>query len=133
MKTRRFQLVLALAVITAFVFPANLLSQDNSARETYDGVPLCHMRRGVFPHITHQTSPEYDEKDRRKNIEGTVTLSVIVTKEGATADIKVTKSLTPGLDQQAIKSVSQWTFEPIVVDGQPCPLRIAAQVNFKLY
>jgi hypothetical protein len=122
MKTRRFQLVLALAVITAFVFPANLLSQDNSARETYDGVPLCHMRRGVFPHITHQTSPEYDEKDRRKKIEGTVTLSVIVTK-----------SLTPGLDQQAIKSVSQWTFEPIVVDGQPCPLRIAAQVNFKLY
>jgi TonB family protein len=58
---------------------------------------------------------------------------VIVTKEGTTADIKVTKSLTPGLDQQAIKSVSQWTFEPIVVDGQPCPLKMAIQVNFKLY
>ena len=58
---------------------------------------------------------------------------MVLTKEGRTADIKVTKSLTPGLDQQAIKAVSQWTFEPVMVDGQPCPLRIAVQVSFRLY
>jgi|SRR5580698_755473 TonB family protein len=134
MKMTRFQIALVLAVVTAFIYPAALLCQDNSASETYDGVPFCHMRAGGgFPHLIHQTSAEYDDKDRRAKKQGVVTLSVIVTKEGTTADIKVTKSLTPGLDQQAIKSVSQWTFEPIVVDGQPCPLKMAIQVNFKLY
>jgi TonB family protein len=132
MKTRRVQLVLALAVVTAFVYPAALLCQDNSARETYDGVPLCHNHRG-FPRSIYQPAAEYDDRDRKKKIEGVVSLSVVLTKEGKTADIKVTKSLTPGLDQQAIKSVSQWTFEPVVVDGQPCPLRIAVQVSFRLY
>jgi TonB family protein len=132
MKTRKFHLVLALAVITAFIHPT-LLCQDNSAKETYNGDPLCHNYRGGFPRSIHRTTAEYDDKDRKKKIEGTVTLSVVITKEGRTADIKVTKSLTPGLDQQAIKSVSQWTFEPILQDGQACPMRIAVQVNFKLY
>jgi TonB family protein len=133
MKTRKFQLVLSLAAITTFVHPATLRCQDNSAKETYDGAPLCQNRRGVFPHRIHTPPPEYDDKDRKKKIEGTVALSVIVTKEGTTADIKVTKSLTPGLDQQAIKSVSKWTFEPVVEDGQACPTRMVVQVSFKLY
>lgn len=133
MKTRKFQLFLALAVITVFVCPATILTQDNSAKETYDGAPLCHNRRGVFPRRIHTPDPEYDDKDRKKKIEGTVTLSMIVTKEGRTADIKVTKSLTPGLDQQAIKAVSQWTFEPAVEDGQTCPMRMSVQVQFRFY
>ena len=76
---------------------------------------------------------EYDDKARKKRIGGTVTLSVIVTKEGRTADIKVVKTLTPGLDQQAMKAVSRWKFEPVTQDGQLCPMLINVQVQFKLY
>jgi protein TonB len=86
----------------------------------------------VFPHPTYQPEPEYDDKARKKKIEGVVTLSVIVTKEGRTADIKV-KTLTPGLDHQAIKAVSRWRFDPATEDGAPCPVRINVQVQFHLY
>ncbi len=124
---------LAIALIIPTLQPTMLFCQDNSAKETYDGVPLCRNRRGVFPRPTYQPEPEYDNKDRKKKIQGVVTLSVIVTKEGRTADIKVIKSLTPGLDQQAIKAVSRWEFEPVTKDGEPCPARVTVEVSFHLY
>ena len=131
---QRIRLVaLAIALIIVLAHPASLLSQDNSTKETYDGVPLCHNRRGVFPRRIHTPDPEYDDKDRKKKIQGTVTLSAILTTEGKLADIKVRKSLTPGLDQQAIKAVSQWTFEPVAEDGQTCPTRMNVQVQFRFY
>jgi TonB family protein len=125
-------LIGALIVMVGLAQPTALLSQDNPPRETYDGEPLCGHGR-VHPCAICQPTPDYDEKARKKKIEGMVTLSIIVTKDGQTADIKVVKSLTPGLDQQAIKAVSRWRFEPAAQDGQPCPMRVAVQVQFKLY
>jgi TonB family protein len=124
---------LAILLIVSALQSTLLFCQDNSATETYDGQPLCQKRRGVFPHPIYQPGPEYDDKARKKKIEGTVTLSVIVTKEGGTADIKVIKTLTPGLDQQAIKAVSRWKFEPVAQDGQACPMRMNVEVSFRLY
>ena len=108
-------------------------SQNGNEEKTYDGEPLCPNRRGVYPHAIYQPSAEYDEKDRKKKTQGTVMLSMIVTKEGKTADIKVTQSLTPGLDEQAMKAVSRWRFDPVIYDGKPCPMKIAAEVSFHLY
>jgi len=126
-------LVISISISIGMAQPTALLGQDNSAKETYDGEPLCQNRRGVFPHPTYRTDPEYDDKDRKTKTQGTVVLSVIVTKEGNTVDIKVTKTLTPGLDQQAIKCVSQWRFEPVIQDGKVCPAKMAVEVTFHLY
>jgi TonB family protein len=126
-------MALSIAIGIGMAQPTALLCQDNSTKETYDGEPLCQNRRGVFPHPTYRTDPEYDDKDRKAKTQGTVVLSVIVTKDGNTADIKVTKSLTPGLDQQAIKCVSRWRFEPVIQDGKICPAKMAIEVSFHLY
>ena len=68
---QRIRLVaLAIALIIVLAHPASLLSQDNSTKETYDGVPLCHNRRGVFPRRIHTPDPEYDDQDRKKKIQG---------------------------------------------------------------
>jgi protein TonB len=124
---------LAILVMVSALQPARSFGQDTSDKETYDGEALCQNRRGVYPRAIYTPDPEYDDKARKKKIEGTVTLSVIVTKEGRTADIKVVKTLTPGLDQQAMKAVSRWKFEPATQDGQLCPMHINVQVQFKLY
>jgi TonB family protein len=124
---------IAIAVVVVMAQPTALLCQDNSAQETYEGEPLCQIGRGVRVRPTYQPAPEYDEKARKKKTQGVVTLSLIVTKEGRTADIKVIKTLTPGLDQQAIKSVSQWRFDPATKDGEPCQVRVAVDVSFHLY
>ena len=124
---------LAILLVASVVLPTMLLCQDNSAKETYDGQPLCRTGRGMYPHPTYQPDPEYNNKDRKAKIQGVVTLSLIVTEEGRTADIKVINSLTPGLDQQAIKAVSRWEFEPVIHDGEPCPTRVTVEVSFHLY
>jgi TonB family protein len=124
---------LAILVIVSALQPTLMFCQENSAKETYDGEPLCQKRRGVFPRAVYSPGPEYDAEGRKKKIEGTATLSMIVTKEGRTADIKVVKTLTPGLDQQAMKAVSRWKFDPVTQDGQACPMRMNVEVSFHLY
>lgn len=123
----------AIALIVSMAQPAALRSQDNSPTETYAGDPLCRNVRGVYPHTLYKPDPDYDEKARKKKTQGVVILSVIVTKEGKTADIRVLKTLTTGLDYQAIKAVSRWRFEPVTQDGKPCPMRINVEVQFHLY
>jgi TonB family protein len=128
-------LAAAIVLIVGMVHPTALICQDNSTKEpeAYQGDPLCQNRRGVYPHRVFTPDPEYDDKARKKRIQGTVVLSLIVTKEGRTADVQVTRTLTPGLDKQAIKAVSQWRFDPVIQDGKACPMRIAVEVSFKLY
>jgi len=132
---RNWLLAAGIALMVVIAQPTALRCQDNSTKEseTYQGDPLCQSRRGVYPHGVYTPDPEYDDKARKKKTQGTVVLSLIVTKEGRTADIKVTKTLTPGLDHQAIKAVSQWRFDPVIQDGEACPMRIAVEVSFKLY
>jgi protein TonB len=130
---RRRLFAAAMVLIVGVAQPMAMFGQDDPAKESYDGVPMCRNARGVFPRSTYRPDPEYDDKARKKKIQGVVTLSAVVTTEGRTVDIKVVKSLTPGLDQQAIKSVSRWRFEPVSQDGQLCPMRVNVQVQFRLY
>src|ERR1700751_4416719 len=127
-----------LAIIFGMMFclfgSAIMLCQSDSAEGYYEGQPIYKIGHGVTaPRSTYAPNPEYDDKDRRKKINGTVELALIVTKDGRAADVKVTKSLTSGLDVQAIKAVSQWRFDPATKDGEPVATRINAQVSFRLY
>jgi len=125
--------VLAFALLMFLTLPSRLVCQDTPAQETYKGEPLCSTRRGVYPHRVYTPDPSYDDKDRKKRTQGTVLLSTIVTKEGETADIKVEKTLTPGLDKEAVKAVSRWKFDPMIIDGKSCATRIKIEVEFRLY
>jgi len=78
-------------------------------------------------------SPEYSDYGRKKKIQGTVVLSIIVTPEGTARNIQVTKSLEPSLDKKAIECVSEWKFKPGTRDGAPVAMRITVETNFRLY
>ena len=113
---------------------AKATCQDESGQETYEGEPVYRNGHGVTPpRPTYRVDPEYDNAARKKKIQGVVVLSIIVTKEGRAADVKVVKSLTSGLDKQAIKAVSQWRFEPATKDGVPVAVRLAVETDFHLY
>ena len=130
-----FATSLVLLVLSPSVLAGQENSQDNKDTETYKGEPLCPNghQRGVYPHPTYRPDPEYDNDARRKKIQGTVTMSLIVNKEGMPDDIKVLKSLTPGLDKQAVKAVSRWRFDPVTYEGKACPVKIYTEVMFRLY
>ena len=76
----------------------------------------------------------YSEQGRKKKIEGTVLLSVLITAEGRASDISVTKSLEASLDQQAVTTVRTWIFEPAKdASGAPVATRQNIEVSFHIY
>jgi len=85
-----------------------------------------------MPALIRKVEPAYSEEARKAKWQGTVVLSVVVDESGRTQDIRVTKSLGLGLDEEAIRAVSQWTFLPGMKDGKPVPVATAIEVEFKL-
>lgn len=60
-------------------------------------------------------------------------LQLTVTEEGKGEDVKVIKSLDPGLDANAVKTVRTWKFRPATKNGQPAPVHISVMLSFELY
>lgn len=63
---------------------------------------------------THKAAPKYPYKAFKENLTGQVTVAFTVTQEGKVTDVEVVKS-TPAevFDNEAVKAMEQWTFEPI--------------------
>jgi TonB family protein len=85
------------------------------------------------PRAIFVQNPEYTDQARKKKINGTVVVSLTVTVDGTTRDIKVVKGLGYGLDEKAVEAVSHWKFSPALKDGQPIEKEISAEVTFHLY
>ena len=55
----------------------------------------------------------------RQQIQGTVALEVVVSREGIPVAIRVTRSLDPGLDEEAVIAAREWRFTPARVGDLP--------------
>jgi len=84
------------------------------------------------PRPIHSPEPEYSEEARQAKIQGTVVLGTIIGADGHTHDIYVVISLGHGLDEQAIKALREWTFEPGISGGVPVPVLINVKIDFHL-
>ena len=84
------------------------------------------------PSVIYKRNPGYTEEARRAKLSGSVTLKLVVDKEGMPEDIRVVQSLGMGLDEKAIEAVRQWRFQPGQKDGKPVNEIVRVQVNFKL-
>jgi TonB family protein len=89
---------------------------------------------GVTPPRALQTpEPEYSESARKKRIQGTVTLSLIVGTDGRTYKIQVVDPLEPSLDENAIEAVKTWKFAPATKDDKPVAVAMKVEVAYHLY
>ena len=125
-------IVFAVALVI-WLGPTQLRAQESSTEKTSNGEFVYTVGHGVKPpRRVSGSEPEYDDKSRKEKTSGTVVLSLIVTKEGRARDIKIVKSLTSRLDEQAIKAVLTWRFEPATKDGEPVAVRISAEMSFNV-
>ena len=86
------------------------------------------------PRAVSVGNPEYSELARRKRIQGVVVLSTLVNERGEPTDIRVERGLGYGLDENAMRAVSQYRFRPAMdAAGKPVAVRIAVEVSFRLY
>jgi len=84
------------------------------------------------PRVASKKEPEYSQEARRARVEGIVTLSLVVDKDGMAKNITVSKRLGFGLDEKAAEAVEEWRFVPGQKDGNPVPVLATIQVNFRL-
>jgi TonB family protein len=85
------------------------------------------------PRLTEVASPDYTAEAKKKKIEGTVTLAIVVDKNGDVADAKVVKGLGYGLDENAIIAVKVWKYKPAEKDGEPIAVKMEVTVDFFLH
>jgi TonB family protein len=87
-----------------------------------------------LPRTLDAKGPEYPAAERRAGTQGSVTLEVVVRKDGTTGDVAVAQSSgSPGLDSAAIAAARTWRFEPALgEDGQPVDLKVRRALQFKL-
>jgi len=117
----------ALAAL-ALIFPIALTRQSVHAQgKVYkigDGVNA--------PSVIRKVDPEYTPEAKADRIEGMVMLQVEIMIDGSAQNIRVKRSLDPGLDQNAVNAVSMWQFKPGMKDGQPVTVAATIEVNFHL-
>ena len=88
---------------------------------------------GVIPPLAiHQPKPEYTELARKDKVEGVVVVSLVVDEQGLPQHLKVTRGLGDGLDENAIKAVKQYRFNPAMENGKPVAVYLNIEVDFKL-
>ena len=89
------------------------------------------------PRLAYQVEPKYTPEAMRAKIAGTVTVEAIVDPDGTVARPRVVESLDKplGLDDEALKAVSQWTFEPDSgkCQGLPAPVLVTLVLTFRIH
>jgi TonB family protein len=88
----------------------------------------------TFPKLVREVKPEYTPEAMQAKIQGGLSLEAVVLENGVVGDAEIVESLDKvyGLDDQAIKAIRQWTFEPGTKDGKPVAVRITVEFTFRL-
>ena len=107
--------------------------EDSDAAPPGNGVsPPAEIAGVKPPSVISQPSAEYSREARKKQVEGKVMLSLVVTREGLPTDIQVINGLGYGLDEKAVDAARQYRFQPATKDGKPVAVQIKIEVNFRL-
>jgi TonB family protein len=84
----------------------------------------------VPPMLLTQVKPRYTADALRQRIQGTVTLEVVVSREGIPLAIRVMRSLDPGLDEEAIAAAREWRFMPGRLGSTPVDVLVTIMLDF---
>ena len=86
------------------------------------------------PRLIREVKPTYTSDAMRARIQGMVRLQAIVLPDGSVGNARVVRSLDDrfGLDDEAVKAIKQWRFEPGRREGRAVPVIIEVELFFTL-
>jgi protein TonB len=79
-----------------------------------------------------KVEPRYTELARQAHLQGVVVLRAVIDERGNVIDIQLLKRLQFGLDEEAVKAVSQWKFTPALLHGRPVKVFFDLTVVFQM-
>lgn len=81
--------------------------------------------------LVKTVQPKYPAEARKKDVQGVVTLDIVIGKTGKVESMKVTDG-PKLLVKAAEKAVKQWRYQPMLVKGKPIQVETSVAVGFKL-
>jgi periplasmic protein TonB len=85
------------------------------------------------PEVIHSVDPAFTQQARAADLQGTVSIQLIVDPQGYPQDVHVVRSLGMGLDEKAIEAVRQYRFRPAMYQGHPVAVQMIVDVAFHLH
>jgi TonB family protein len=87
----------------------------------------------AVPRYDVNPRPPYPETARRRGLQGTVLLSVLVRSNGTVGHVKLAKTCGHDLlDMAALRTVKEWQFVPGTRGERPVDMEIRVPVRFQL-
>ena len=84
------------------------------------------------PALKRKVEPSYSDEARVQKWQTVVVLYVEVSETGKPENVRVLREAGLGLDEEAVRAVRQWAFEPATRKGQPVRVAATIEVNFRL-
>jgi TonB family protein len=84
--------------------------------------------------IISRNNPVYpaEAKAKKDTLDGSVVLSVLISKEGIPVKVFVKHSLRADYDQSAIDGVREWRWKPFLLNGDPTAVKTTITVNYTM-
>jgi TonB family protein len=96
--------------------------------------PPTRVGGSVQPYnLIQKVTPTYPPTAKAEGVEGTVLLRAIISKSGSLLSIvPVNSSIDPRLVSAAVDAVSQWLYQPTLLNGEPVEVITTITVAFRL-
>lgn len=128
-----------LALFFLLLSTGALHSQETISVDAVSAMQVCSEKNSASagpcattPRAMRKVNPSYPEKARRSRKEGTVTLGLMVNKDGSVSGVHVVNGVDKEIDQAAVDAVSQWRFDPGTYQGNAVDVDLTVTVNFRL-
>lgn len=82
--------------------------------------------------LVHRVTPTYPLEAKMAGIQGTVRLRAFVGKDGSVTQLTVQMSPSPEMARSAVSAVSQWKYQPTLLNGAPVEIETVVDVNYTL-
>jgi TonB family protein len=83
--------------------------------------------------LVHMVRPEYPPQMKAQGVEGTVLMRAVIGREGQVLNLEVMNTdVHPDLVQSAKEAVSQWRYQPTLLNGEPVEIITEITVNYTL-
>ena len=131
---------LLLTSATAFVACSDLAgtnitvdeATENAASKTNALTVVDEMPELIGGLKALQEQLRYPAVAREAGIEGRVIISFVVDKEGRVTEAEIVKGLGSGLDEEAVRVITEAQFKPGRHDGEIVPVKLSIPFTFKL-
>jgi protein TonB len=84
------------------------------------------------PKARFQAPPAYPTEAKASRLTGTVTVEFVVGKTGRVLEADVVRSTDPAFEEETLRAVRNWVFEPGLLNGRPVSFRMEVPVLFRL-